>query len=803
MDEVKDNIRTRLGRETAQQQADKAVLSEVERVFDYLKKARQRADYEWFVNDQFYNNNQTLKYNTAQRRVQVVNTKADKLVVNKTAQIVRGIVSYLNKEHPTVAVLPGVSEDSAYDTAKKMKHLVDQWYDSLQLNRKNKQVTLDAAKYKIGFWKVIWDQEAIAPTTPYEVKKGQKKYHTYGDLCVERVDPFDLYWDPLGKEKTEWRYMDHVTPRTVGYMKSRSDIYQNTENLAPDQKLSSSYLKEAQIRLQTSGANVSAGTGSDTDNILVHETYLREYDAEAKRWQIRVVTWTTGRVHRNIITKLDEFPFEYYMTDVAGSPLDGMGVIRNIRDINRALNQIVSQIHENARIMGKLNWRIPRGSNINVITDETGQYIEHDATPGGAPEHIQPAAIPNYILEHAANLERYMDDIAGAHNAFYGKSPGSRASGELVNKLQEGDSNNLAMMRDNLDDGLVRLFKLMFKVYKLNASYTRRVRSTVPNEMGEYTWHEIKPEDIRLDNDIQVRSGTNMPYSLGEKQDLFLNLWKEKLITDPQVVMKLMELPDVENIVSNEQPDIERQLEEIRTIVKGEAVSDPVIAENHAVHIRVLDNYIRSPLFKEQKDTTQEALLDHRGKHVQFSIQLQMIAASMNLEPIKRNESVMIRQDVEKFTPIERTQALAKIGIQSDAADIMKRGGLIVQNPEAAEQQAQAEDLDLMDGKPVMISLGDHHLVHIETHGQVMESAEFQALPPTTQKVFKDHVTQHEQALKALTLTPGLVPSPGYDAPPQPTLVKKTAPAEAAMADQVQPPKKKLSPKTKPVYNKQ
>ncbi|MGH8683773.1 MAG: portal protein, partial [Nitrosospira sp.] len=383
----------------------------------------------------------------------------------------------------------------------------------------------------------------------------------------ERCDPFEVYPDPLATDKSNMRYLIHALPRTIGELKNNSK-YKNREQISPDQKIAASSLKESQIRQNIAGAmSFSPSESKDLETTLVLETFVREWSSYSNKWLIQLLTVTeTGVLLREQTWHPDEYPFECYQADVSASILDTKGVIHNIREPNRALNQIVSQTHESARVMGKLNWIMPRGSNVNVITDETGQFIEYDVTPGGRPEQAQPAGLPNYIPNHMAYLERSIQDIGGAGDAMLGKTPFAQASGSLVETLREGDTSNLSMMRDNLDDFLVRSFKLMLKTAKVNGKSKRKFRAVENDEFGQYRWIEIDPKEISTEDDLQVRSGTNTPYSIEQKQQMYLSLWKEGVIRDPNAILKLMELSDVANTLGDDELDIERQLGEIKAV---------------------------------------------------------------------------------------------------------------------------------------------------------------------------------------------------------------------------------------------
>lgn len=768
-----------LKRETEQERADAQVIQETDKIWSFLKESRRRSEFEWFVNDQYYYNNQFLQYNTGARRVQAVPVEKmrDRVVINKVKQQVRGVVNFLNAEHPSIGIRAGNQSDDAYLRAKKEKHLCDYWYRHLTLNKVAKLVSLDAAKYGWGCVKVLWDQDALAPTAPFTDTSGNKKEHTYGEVMADRCDPFEIYPDPIAQGKAGMRYVIHAPVRTIAELKA-NPLYRNTEKLTTDSRLAASLMKQAEMRLNMSNSQAFAqGQSNGMDTLVVLEIFRKIYNEESKKWEIWVTTRTeNGVLLRNEKWICDEFPFEFFTTDIAGNLIDSKGVIHDIREPNRALNEMVSQVHESARIMGRLNWLIPRGSNVNVITDETGQFIEYDVTPGGAPRQAEAASLPSYIMQHIGQLTAFMEDISGMHAGFNGRAPFAQASGDLVDTLSEGDQNNLTMMRDNYDDFFVGVFKLMLKTAKEYYTVTRKFPTADSDEFGQVTWLEIKPEDISTNDDLAISTGTQMPYSIAQKQQMYMNLWKEKAIQDPGVLFKLLQMPDIDAAMGDDEPDIERQLNEIRLVLDEKVPKAPEVFEDHGVHIATIDKFCRGSRWEKLNDKQKQSLRDHRQKHIEFSIQLAQIKAAQQMEPIKRSETVMLRMNkMADTTPIERTQLLAKFGVNSDAGQVQLRGGLYIQDPAQAELQAQNEDVEMMDQRAVQVSYGDNHLVHLQTHSVVADAlnATDKPVPDVVKRLFAEHIKDHVNAMQATQVAPGLVPNDNVSMPNPPTVQDK------------------------------
>jgi len=750
-----------------------AIIAETDKIWQYLKNSRRKRELQWYIDEQYYDNVQLPMFDTHTQRAVYNNDtiNADKVTINKPFQQVRGIVNFLNSEHPSAGVRPGDSSDTSYVRAKKEKHLLDYWYRHLGMNAEAKLVSTSGAKLGLGWMKVLYDTDSLAPTKPFTMPDGSERNFQYGEVMATWVDTWEIYPDPLAKDKSKMRYIVQAVVRTVGEIQS-NPLYKNRDKVSADNQPAASKLKQAQIRQAISGNITAYGQPNGMDTVVVLEMFRKIFNSENNKWEVWVTTRTESGVllrHEKWVT--NEFPYEYFQVEIASTVLGSRGVIHNIREPSRALNQLMTQVQESARVMGKLNWLIPRGANVNVITDEAGQFIEYDVTPGGIPHQATPSALPSYIMQQINMLSKFIDDIGGMHASFNGSAPFAQASGDLVDKLSEGDQNSLTLMRDNYDDFFVRLFKLMLKTAKYNYKESRSFPSVNQDEFGQSRWFDIKSTDISTNDDLDVSTGSQMPYSIAQKQQMFMNLWKEKAIQDPNTLFRLLAIPEIDAANNDDDMDIERQLNEIQSVTKSNKIDDPLLAENHSVHIQTLDKFIRGDKFKLLSDKQQAMLNDHRQKHIEFTIQLAQIASAQQMEPIKRSVTAMMRLNtMNDTTPIERTQLLQRLGIQSDAAQIQMRGGLYIQDPAQAERQAQNEDIEMMNHRAVQVSFADNHQVHMETHDQIISSPEFKTLPADIQKLFNEHMKDHMNAQTATQAAPGLMPNADIAMPNQPSL---------------------------------
>jgi hypothetical protein len=793
------------GIKTPQQQKVAEMATKADNIFQYCLQGRRPYELEWFINDTFYRDRQVLRYNVNNKMLEPMPAEkaVSRINVNKAKQLTRGVLSYLTREHPMVNIIAGTQEDDAFSKAKKEQYLYEHWYDHLKLNSVHKKVAGQGGRHGIAWSKTIWNQDAIAPTTPFEVTDADGSKRTVktlkGEVLVLACDNYSVYADWRATSKEDMRFINEAFPRTLGELASNQRYDQNAVDLiSADDKSSLSTLK---LESLTNGGGRTPEMANHADpmqrTVILRETYVREYDMDVMAWVINLYVTTQSNV---LLYKdkwpIDEFPYEYYQTDVADQLYETDGVIKDIRGLQQALSRGASQVEETMQTMGKINWMIPRGSGVTVITDRTGQFVQYNAA-AGQPTQSQAHDLPHYTESHMSNLERWIDDIGGIHDATYGKLPTSRASGDLVQALQSGDSTSLGIYKDNFADYIAREAKLMFKTAKYHYKGDRKVPLKADNGAGQTQWATVKASDIVLEDRVRVQVGTGLPYDQTERLKLAGDMVDKKWIT-PEQGLKLANIRALTDVMGDNQQDIDRQIEENRRMMKGEEVDDPYIFENHDTHIEIIDQLGKSDDWWGLSDEVKQAILDHRTKHMKLSISLKKLMASLNVEPIKRSESLMVRSSTTNdMTPIEKQQFYEKFGIDSDAAEIQLRGGLNVESAQEAVQQADKENNMLAQGFPSKVSLTDNHLVHMEVHNAYMTNTDgtpnplFATLPKSVQKMMQEHMSDHQIALKATTPARGLMPNSetGDSVPNSPI---KTAgmkkKAKAQQAEQGVPP---------------
>lgn len=790
---------------TKQQQASSEKATKANNIFSYCLQGRRPYELEWYIDDTFHRDRQVLRYNVNNKSLEPMPAEKSqsRVNVNKSKQLVRGVTSYLTREHPMVNIIPGTQEDDAYSKAKKEQYLYEHWYDHLQLNSVHKRVAGGAARHGIAWSKVIEDDSAVAPTDPYKVNGADgtetEKNTVKGEVLVLACDNYAIYADWRATSKADMRFINEAFPRTVGELAANSKYDQNAvDMISADDKSSLSTLK---LESLTNGGGRTPEMANHADpqqrTVITRETYVKELGEisegplkwDVTEWMVNLYVTTEANVLLyNGRWPIDEFPYEFFQTDIADMLYETDGVIKDIRGLQQSLSRGASQVEETMQTMGKLNWMIPRGAGVTVITDQTGQFVQYNPA-AGQPTQSHLAQLPQYTETHMSNLERWIDDIGGIHDATYGRLPTSRASGDLVQALQSGDSTSLGIYKDNFSDYIAREAKLMFKtakhIYKKSGS--RRVPINASTGTGIPQWAKISHNDIVIEDRIRVQVGTGLPYDQGERIKLATELKKEGIVTDEQA-LKLMNIRVLTDIMGDKQNDIDRQIEENKRMMAGKEIDDPYIFENHDTHIEVIDQLGKSEKWWGLKDEVKQQIMEHRQKHMKLSVAMKKLMASLNVEPIKRSESLMVRSaTTNDMSPIEKQQFYEKFGIDSDAAEVQLRGGLNVENPEDAVQQADKENRMIAQSYPAGVSLTDNHLVHLEVHQAYQDRPDFElVVPRAAQKLLDEHIQQHQLALKATTPTRGLMPNSetgdGVPASPVRTAGMKQQQREAAAA---------------------
>jgi hypothetical protein len=140
----------------------------------------------------------------------------------------------------------------------------------------------------------------------------------------------------------------------------------------------------------------------------------------------------------------------------------------------------------------------------------------------------------------------------------------------------------------------------------------------------------FKGEQVKGNHRIKISLGSGMPQTKEARQTLIMTLVKEGYITKEKG-LELLEFGDLEGLYVN--VDETAQKGELQSMIDGSQV---VVNEwdNHASHLKVLDDFLKSEEYKKTDPQVLQMILLHRQQHQQGLTMEMQTAAQMSAPAI-------------------------------------------------------------------------------------------------------------------------------------------------------------------------
>lgn len=465
------------------------IRAKLVREWSSAESNRKEIDWQWFMYDLWVSGNHYAKWdnNTQQITTTVRDKGKVKVIINKIYSTLRAVRNFSLRNRPRAEVTPYNLTEENVEEANKLNQYLDYLHDKLHLRMKLKAAVWNALKYSVGYWQVLWNEEA---------EDG------LGEIQVNMVDTYDLYWDPIARDPNEARYVILAVRRNVEDLKN--DPKYDVDDVKGDELLAASSLKSrlmlAEKGLRTFGENRSNST------VIVKEHWYKEMVEEeveqdgkkvkVKKPKIMIAAMAGDKMIRKPEdTGLTKLPFFRLQSDVEPLNMFGTGWVKNLISPNRLLDRLESQVAEYNDIMNRGKWVADKGSGVRVINNENGQIIEKKRGFEVSQQPIAP--ISAAIFQQIENVNRYIEDLGGAHDASLGRIPTQAKSGDAIEALQVGDSNNLSEISENIEDFLEDVYEYILALAAQKYQVVRRIVPTT--QTGEKVFMDVIGEDAAGD----------------------------------------------------------------------------------------------------------------------------------------------------------------------------------------------------------------------------------------------------------------------------------------------------------------
>lgn len=601
--------------------------------FNRCQSERTRQERQWYLNLAFYYGNQYAQFrqNLSTNNFDLYVPKAPpyrvRMVVNQVRKIVRKEISRLTAQKPNAFVVPSSTDDQDVFAAQAGEQIWDALWRRVLFTKTLREAVFWQAVCGNGFIKTYWDA-----TKKDTDSSNETVGEVYGDICIDNVTPFNLFFpDLLVTDIEDQPYVIHAQVRNATWVKQTFGIDTGDNSLdSVDEGM-----------LNAMGINRN---NNKKEQITILEVWVKpNYLPELPNGGMFTIA------ANKVVQGVDQWPYEHNQYPFAKLDATPTGkfytssIIEDLIPLQRELNRSRSQLIEAKNRMSKPQLLAEKGSvDPKKITTEPGQVIEYSIghTP---PQPLALQNLPSYVTEEINRLYEDMADISGQHEVSNGSTPPGVTAATAISFLQEQDESLIATNYSSIEESIEKVASQSLMYVKMFWDQSRLIK-IVGNE-GVFDVQTFKGADLRGNSDIRVESGSSLPTSRAAKQAYIMDLMKMGFIS-PEEGLEVLEIGGLNRIYERVQID-KRQAQ--RENLKMRAVTDddmrafqeayfagkpeiqkdvdsglnleaPLIVpvhtyDNHDIHILIHNNYRKSQSFENAPELTKMLFEEHVRQH--------------------------------------------------------------------------------------------------------------------------------------------------------------------------------------------
>lgn len=533
----------------AKKDSKKPDLATLNQWYQGAHEAARKIQWEWFVIDQYLRGNQSIKGNPQENSIEIVKKdNANTYPINKMYATFRAVRGFVTRHKPVVVVEPKNSSDGAKQYARRANATLERDNQLNNFRKINKEWVYYGVKYGIGYRQVGYDP----------VKK----------VCIRwSIDPNDLLsGSPIG-EIEDAPYLIKNVVRTIGYLR---DKYPTKEaEIHPDNLISDSEYKNLSMQIAFNTESLTGSLPENEQTAIVHECWYRTLDKNSKGGHVNICTFIDNAILDEQETEFDDYPFIPYKSDIVPNEFKGEGHMKHILSPQRMFNLLNTQMLEYNHISNRGRYVTEKNSGFSVMTTKEGQIIR--VNPGKRLQPLNPPTLSPLIDSQMQIADQAIQLIGGINDASSGKLPSASLSGDAIELLQQGDSNNISDLRDNFEDALALEAQWILKMYSLyevegipmqnqvsdeeedrfavyGASAVERAGVKVPNKYYiEDTQDYIDVATILTDNNVKVSVTSQLGETKAARMELMMRL--VDLGMPLKVLLEHLEFPNTSDIL--------------------------------------------------------------------------------------------------------------------------------------------------------------------------------------------------------------------------------------------------------------
>lgn len=561
---------------------DQATLDKLNKLFDDAKRARQPFDMEAWLNLAFFLNEQYVEFPDEDevrggaplsiRRIPRRKGEEDvpRPVFNKIQHFIYTAHAETLQDKPSIDVLPASNDFSAAmdaDVNKAyvnyvMEPVVADW--DMQLS----DATLWALISPAGWLKWTWDPVLKRPD-------------------ILPVSFFDLYVDPFAKQAKRARYFIHTMFMAQEDVEDTFDV-----KIAANETGITDDLRVKLLR--------GMGSAPIAEGVEIRELWMRPSRRHPRGMY---ALWTQKR----ILKIKDALPYQYLQTDGGRLPFTQLGSLRRpdslyytspataLRPSQMVWNRFIAQAIMIQGNFSQPKWWVPEELQMQTMPDNSPNQVlrGHAGNANLRPEIIAPVGSPD-SSRMLDIFEQQMMHVVSVHEVSQGQVPGRVEAAKAIELLKSSDEGRYKHLLDTIDASIsqggwqilmmAREFETPEKqVLTFGKDYTPIVKH----------W---RAEAVHPGTQVRAVRMSGLGRTRAQRNDSLMTMWSAKIITDPDVMADLMDLP-IPSFTNPRADDQRLARAENIEMADGTPVR-PNSWDNHAIHLREHNNYRKTQEYR-------------------------------------------------------------------------------------------------------------------------------------------------------------------------------------------------------------
>jgi len=682
--------------------SDNDVLMGVNELFDVSQRDYTRTMMEriWFRNVLYYNGEQYLEYvkSTQTFRRRILPDYIPTPVSNEIREYCRAIKGMMLNQKLVVKVAPN-STDKEDIKAAELAEILLQWMDLCnegEFQDEKERVALSLPLFGVGFMRTfpymdndqwVFDKDGNPITT--------------GDVGAESIIPFQVFVDLLGDRLSKKRWIGIQTLKSKEWVE---DIFK--VNVDAEVNVSAiDYTKRLMKMVgevspwKGAGVNTSTYTHDDNDLVLFREIEMKPTKSFPEGRYIITCGNKLLKRYDRLPIKTEEGKWYYSLTDfhfdyVPGCFWSEAGV-NNLISPQNTINEIDQALSINRKSLARPRLFSPGEIGLKRV-DEVGGLgvgmlmLKYDPllTSGQAPKIEDGTPLPAQVLEERRIQRTVIQDVSGdPKNILRGESPGSKASGIMVDILRETAEKGHYPDIDRYVRSMTRVNKKRLLIAKEIMTEERIMK--LAGRGNQWKIKKFKAADLRNNTDIRMELDSGLASTNAGKMDILLDFAQRGVLgniaEDKELRQELLRRAGLSGFTEQENPDMKRaEMEnslmesgEVQSIMMSEpdetgavtadsqvVVNDPFFKyDDHKIHYESHRRCIMSEAFQEWSPEGKRVMIAHIDTH-----HMMIVEAEKNMPPEPHDPREFMQMD--KLYPLlsrkEQIQVLKELNIEAD-----------------------------------------------------------------------------------------------------------------------------------------